>query len=79
MTNEELNKKMKIKTVDNHWLERRAKAIETRNLKSSGHSLTWVSILNNLNQCIACIYEGENSMDIDYDEYVRLRNQERLR
>lgn len=46
-----------IKAVDKNWLMRRAKAIETRNLRQYGTSTTWITILNRLNACVVCTYD----------------------
>ena len=63
-----------IRTVDKNWLVRRAKAILTHNLKQYGESAAWITILSRLKQCIVCIYDG--SMDIDTEQYVKIRNLE---
>lgn len=63
-----------IKTVDKNWLMRRAKAIETRNLRQYGVSTAWITISNRLNACVVCTYE--DCMDIDTERYDQIRNSE---
>lgn len=63
-----------IRTDDKNWLVRRAKAIETHNLKQYRASAAWVTILSRLKSCIVCVYD--DSTDIDTEQYAKIRDSE---
>jgi len=62
-----------MKYVSKNWLEQRAKTIETRNLNKHGTSRAWISILDDLYECIIEIELGKDIMIIDELKYKKIR------
>lgn len=57
------------RTIKN--FQSRMKAIETRNMKKRGHSLSAVSLLHHFNPCILEIYDNE-LLVIDEEKYQEI-------
>ncbi len=62
---------MKTLTITIKNFQSRMKAIETRNMKKRGHSLSSVSLLHYFNPCILEIYNNE-LLTIDEKEYRKI-------
>ena len=66
---------MGIKLVDNKWLERRAKTLETILLNKYGKSLSWITILNRLNLSAEECDLDANFVFIDAKKYLTIRRE----
>lgn len=65
-----------VRFVDHDWLARRAKTIETRNLRSHNKSKAWMTILASLNRCVLCTHD--DCLEIDYEIYKKIRDHETM-
>lgn len=66
---------MKTERVRYELYDNRMKTIETKNLKKTGESLTWVSLLSYFHCCILENYPDERILIINRDKYNEIRKQ----
>ena len=66
---------MNIERVRAENFDNRLKTIETKNLKKTGNSLSWVSLSNRFRPCILEILMPEKVLIVDKDKYKEIRKQ----